>query len=177
MTDRTRAVILCEDRQQEVFARAFLEECGITPLRVLIGAPGKGAGEQYVRKNYPQNVQTFRSKFPAQPNTCLVVLTDSDALKTIQRLNILEKELKMNGLPKRRPAERIGIFIPKRNIETWIHFLMGETVNEEDEYQKYKNEGKCKPFVEDLARNRRNPLPDDVPPSMRAACDELDRIL
>lgn len=177
MTDRIRAVILCEDRQQEVFARTFLEAVGITPFRILIGPPGKGAGEQYVRKNYPQNVQTFRSKFPAQPNTCLVVMTDSDVLETIQRLEILDKELQQSGLPKREPKERIGIFIPKRNIETWIHFLMGETVNEEDEYQKLKKESICKPFVEDLARNRRNPLPDDAPPSVCAACNELDRIL
>lgn len=177
MAERIRAVILCEDRQQEVFARAFLEKCGITPLRVRIGPPGKGAGEQYVRANYPQEVQAFRSNFPAQPNTCLVVLTDADVLEVGQRLNTLEAELKKSGLPTRRAKERIGVFIPKRNIETWIHFLMGKTVNEQDEYPKFAQERICKPFVEDLAVNRNNPLPAAAPPSLRTACDELQRIL
>ena len=177
MVERTRAVILCEDRQQEVFARTFLENCGITPYRVRINPYGNGAGEQYVRENYPNEVRTFRSKFPAQPNTCLVVMTDADVLEVAQRLNQLKEALNRSGLPERRPEERIGIFIPKRNIETWIHFLMQEPVNEQDAYRKYEKESSCKPVVADLARNRTNPLPDDAPPSMRAACDELNRIL
>ena len=68
MTERIRAVILCEDQQQAVCARAFLEECGIMPIRVIINPLGKGAGEQFVRKNYPIEVRTFRRKFPGQPN-------------------------------------------------------------------------------------------------------------
>ncbi|MEQ8386222.1 MAG: hypothetical protein RH949_28070 [Coleofasciculus sp. A1-SPW-01] len=35
----------------------------------------------------------------------------------------------------------------KRNIETWIHFLQGETVDEETEYSKYQKEAACKPSV------------------------------
>jgi hypothetical protein len=78
----------------------------------------------------------------------------------------------------RKPDENFGIYVPKRNIETWIRFLMGETVTEIDEYRKFQgDESKCKSYVKDLAYNRRNPLPDDAPPSMGAACDELDQIL
>lgn len=177
MVERTRAVILCEDRQQEVFARTFLENCGIAPYRVMINQLGKGAGEQYVRENFPNEVRIFRSKFPAQPNTCLVVLTDADILEVTQRLHKLNEALKNNGLPERRIGEHIGVFIPKRNIETWIHFLMEEPVNEEDTYKKFEKQSICKPFVENLAHNRRNPLPEDAPPSIRAACEELNRIM
>ena len=168
---------MCEDRQQEVFARTFLENCGITAYRVNITRPGYGSGEQYVRENYPEEVRLFRGKFPAQPNTCLVVLIDADVLEVTECLNKLKMALRKSGMSERMPKERIAVFIPKRNIETWIHFLMGESVNEEEEFRKNKKESICKPFVENLAHNRKNTLPGNAPPSMLIACQELSRIL
>ncbi len=177
MPKRIRAMILCEDRQQEVFARYFLEECGVRPLRVQISPGGKGSGEQFVRQNYPGEVQAFRSKFPAQSDIRLVVLTDADKHTVRERLQQLENTLQENGLPIRQPQEGIGVFIPKRNIETWIHFLKGRTVNEEEAYPRLSKESECKAEVEALARNRRNPLPEEAPPSLRAACRELPRVI
>jgi hypothetical protein len=177
MPNQIRAVILCEDRQQEVFARAFLETCGIRPLRVLVNPAGMGSGEQFVREKYPNEVQTFRSKFPAQPNIRLVVMTDADTRTVTGRFQQLESALRDNGVPIRQPHDRIGVFIPKRNIETWIHYLKGRPVNEEEAYPYLDKQSECKPEVEALARNRRAPLPENAPPSMRAACQELPRIL
>ena len=77
---------------------------------------------------------------------------------------------------KRLPNERVGIFIPKRNIETWIYYLMGQVVNEEDVYPNLKRVSDCKPYVQILARDRHNPLPDNAPPSLQTACQELSRI-
>jgi hypothetical protein len=44
-------VILCEDRQQEVFARHYLIQCGVprAKIRTNICPKGKQAGDQYVR--------------------------------------------------------------------------------------------------------------------------------
>jgi hypothetical protein len=168
---------LCEDRQQEVFARYFLEACGVRPLRVQVNPAGLGSGEQYVRENYPKEVQTFRSKFPAQPDIRLVVMTDADMRSVRERFQQLENTLQETGLPVRQPQDRIGVFIPKRNIETWIHFLKGRAVNEEETHPRLGKESECKPEVETLAKNRRNPLPENAPPSMREACQELPRIL
>ncbi|MEW5941649.1 MAG: hypothetical protein AB1750_18440 [Chloroflexota bacterium] len=177
MTDRIRAVILCEDRQQEVFARTFLETCGIRPVRVRINPAGRGAGDQFVRVNYPAEARTFRRKFPAQPDTRLVVLMDADNLSIRERFQQLDNALQQNDLPTRQPQERIGIFVPKRNIETWIHYLKGLVVNEDAIYPRLNRESECKTDVEALARNRRAPLPENAPPSMRAACLELPRVL
>jgi hypothetical protein len=175
MTERVRALILCEDRQQEVFARYFLEQCGVRPVRVIVGPIGLGSGEQFVRQKYPAEVKVFRRKYRSQPNTRLVVLSDADILEVSQRLVQLEAGLTESQAP-RQPDERIAVFIPKRNIETWIHYLMGEVVNEADIYRHLDRESECKGFVEDLARNRRQPLPENAPQSLKTACEELPRI-
>jgi hypothetical protein len=95
------------------------------------------------------------------------------------RLAQLENELTNNSLPERGPDEKIGVFVPKRNIETWIHYLMGQTVNEDDVYTRLEKEGDCKPYVAELASNCRQhqPLPEDAPNSLKTACGELARIL
>ena len=177
MPKQVRAVILCEDRQQEVFARYFLTVCGIRPVRVQVSPSGIGSGEQFVRENYPREVKTFRSKHPAQPDTRLVVLTDADVWYVGERYQQLDEALRENRLAIRQPQEHIGVFIPKRNIETWIYFLKGHPVNEEEAYPHLRKQSECKPEVELLAQNRRNPVPENAPPSLRDACQELPRIL
>jgi hypothetical protein len=177
MASRVRAVILCEDRQQEVFVRTFLATCGIRPVRVKVNPGERGSAEQYVRESYPAEVRTFRSNFNAQPDTRLVVMTDADIRTVQERLQSLERVLQQNGLPTRQPQERIGVFIPKRNIETWIYFLKGHHVNEEEAYPHLSKQSECKPEVELLAQNRRNPLLENALPSLLDACQELPRIL
>ena len=157
--------------------RAFLENCGIRSVRVNICSPGVGSGEQYVRENYPKEVKAFRSHLHAQPDTRLVVMTDADVLTVTQLLRNLEETLVANHLSERRPNEPIGIFIPKRNIETWIYFLMGQEVDESTVYRHLDRESECKPWVAELARNRRQPLPEAAPSSLRFACRELSLIL
>ena len=66
MSNYTRFIILCEDRQQEVFARHFLVSCDVHPrrIRINISPKGQGSGEQYVRQEYPREVKLYRSKSP-----------------------------------------------------------------------------------------------------------------
>jgi hypothetical protein len=94
-----------------------------------------------------------------------------------ERLRQLASELTEKSLLGRQPDERIAIFVPRRNIETWIYYLQGEIVNEVDVYPKLERESMCKPVVAELAENRHNPLPDSAPDSLKIACDELSRIL
>jgi len=178
MSDYTRIVILCEDRQQEVFARRFLETCVMDRHSIYpnVCPKGKQAGEQYVREEYPREVISYR-KISHRLSAGLVVLTDADVREVAGRFQQLEAALEENGTPKRQPRERIGVFIPKRNIETWIHYLMGRAVNEEDAYPYLKQESDCKSYVQALARNRREPLPEIAPPSLKTACQELPRII
>jgi hypothetical protein len=176
---RVQIVILCEDRQQEVFARYFLKKRGFTGrFRANICPEGSQAGEQYVRTHYPEEVKAYRQK-RNQVSIGLVVLIDADTGTLEARLNELASVLEEDEQKNRGSNEAIAIFVPKRNIETWIHYLQGETVNEEAVYARFKNnEAVCKTAVEDLAdRCYSQSLPEDAPPSLQAACGELQRLL
>ena len=176
---RVQIVILCEDRQQEVFARYFLKKRGFTGLfRANICPEGSECGSDYVRKQYPVEVKAYRQN-KNRVAIGLVVLIDADTGTLEARLNELASALNKDKQEKRGSNEAIAIFVPKRNIETWIHYLQGETVNEEAVYAKFKNnEAVCKKPVEDLAdRCYSQSLPEDAPRSLQAACGELQRLL
>lgn len=176
---RVQIMILCEDKQQEVFARHFLKKRGFTGVfRANICPKGSQAGEQYVRSQYPVEVKAYRQN-KNRVSIGLVVLIDADMGTLQDRLSQLASILDQDAQDKRRSDEAIAIFVPKRNIETWIHYLQGESVNEEDAYAKFEqNEAVCKTDVEDLAdRCYSQILPEDAPPSLQAACGELQRLL
>ncbi|MDY6803888.1 MAG: hypothetical protein SXA11_08785 [Cyanobacteriota bacterium] len=181
---KIQVIILCEDRQQEVFARHFLiKKSCFKPgeIRVLPLPDGKQSGEQYVRETYPKQVKLYRSQSTYR-SVCLIVLTDADPKYSVkQRLDSLDSALEENeeySQPKRQPQEKIAIFVPKRNIETWICYLRGETVDEETKYPKLAKPGDCKNDVDILLDwcNSNAGLPEDAPPSLQAACGELQRI-
>jgi len=178
-TRQIEVVVLCEDKQQQTFIRQYLISRGVLQGKIrTVRLPLKGSGEQYVRKKYPLEVQTFRSK-NYRSSLRLVVMIDADMETTEKHLQELAIELEKAGLTERQENEKIAIFVPKRNIETWIHYLMGQEVNETTEYLKFKNdESRCKPFVEKLATEICPVgLPLNAPPSLHHACDELKRIL
>ena len=176
---RVQLVILCEDRQQEVFARHFLEKRGFTGLfRTQICPKGSQSGEQYVRTHYLVEVKAYRQN-KNRVSIGLVVLIDADTGTPQERLNQLANILSEDSQQARQAIESIAIFTPKRNIETWIHYLQGESVNEEDTYSKSQNnEASCKPYVEKLVDQcRSQSLPNTTPESPQAACGELQRLL
>jgi len=178
MDKKTQIVILCEDLQQEVFARSFLVKCGINihRIRSVIGPKGKGAAEAFVRKQYPREVAAYRRRKHAI-NIALVVMIDADTRPVQSRYTELDEHLTQASLAKRQPDDQIGIFVPKRNIETWIYHLKGASVNEEDVYDHLERESECKPLVEELALKRRQPLPENAPASLQMACKEVERVL
>ena len=172
---RVQIVILCEDKQQEVFARHFLKKRGFTgnikPKICL-----EGAGEQFVRDNYPKEVKAYRSK--NYLSGMLIVLIDADKKTVEERLKQLDDALIENAQELRQPHEKIAVFVPKRNIETWIHYLQGTNVDEETEYTKLKKQSDCKPYLEQLVNQcYQGNLDENAPPSLKAACGELQRIL
>jgi hypothetical protein len=176
---RVQIVILCEDLQQFVFADLFLKKRGFTGrFRANICPPGSQAGEQYVRTQYPVEVKAYRAN-KDRVSIGLVVLMDADTGTLEARLNELARVLDKDEQEKRGSNEAIAIFVPKRNIETWIHYLQGESVNEEDAYARFKNnEALCKTAAEGLAdRCYSQSLPEDAPRSLQAACGELQRLL
>ncbi|GBF81918.1 hypothetical protein [Aphanothece sacrum] len=173
--NRVQIVILCEDRQQEVFARYFLEQRGFNSrFRAKINPPGSQSGEQYVRTEYAKEVQAYRQN-KNRISLALVVIIDADQFTVEERLNQLANTLKNN----RQPDEAIAIFIPKRNIETWIHHLQGTLVDETTSYGKFvNNEASCKGDIKQLVNQCYSQnLPNNVPPSLQKACEEFQRLL
>ena len=189
---RVKITLLCEDKQQEVFARYFLEKYGFKRQDIYsYPIPIGQSGEQFVRETYPNEVRKYRQainiKISNQRKNArrttiivLIVMTDADNLSVKQRLNQLSSILQENNLPDRQKEEAIADFIPTRNIETWIGYLKGEEVNEEDKktYNKFLKESDCKPYSENLAeRCQRQEKLEDSPESLNIACQEFQRLL
>jgi hypothetical protein len=172
-------VILCEDRQQEVFIRRFLRVRGREhrQFRPVISPAGRGSGEQWVRERFPQEVRAYRSQM-GRRNAWLVVATDADTWTVQERVQSLERTCREAKLPFRQENEKLIFVVPKRNIETWFAYLRGEAVNEAEAYPRYACENYCRQDVSRLdemcRRQRLEPVPP--PPSLAAACDEYQRI-
>ncbi|MCK5876957.1 MAG: hypothetical protein KAG43_04925 [Candidatus Marithrix sp.] len=131
---------------------------------------GRGAGEKYVHDNYAKELKAYQSK-KNHLNIVLVVVIDTD-------LNSIEDRIKSLGKKSQRlDNEKVAIFIPKRNIETWFRYLDKDDYNQEDDYKKeYKNSSTSK-FAEKLAKEIcSKELPDDAPHSLFHACKELKRL-
>ncbi len=177
MSNYTQFIVLCEDRQQEVFARYFLVRCGVEQRRIRFktSPKGHGSGEQYVRQQYPKEVKLYRSQ-SSHLAIGLAVMIDADTMPVERRIAQLESALENDDQRQRQAEERTAIFVPKRNIDTWIHYLQGETVNETDVYSKLDKESGCRPFVRELASKPVYRLTDSVPLSLQTACHELRRI-
>ena len=176
-TRKTRFVVLCEDKQQEVFARKYLKARNIRYKVTYNTCPkGKQAGEHHVRKEYAREVQELRRR--PNENVALIVIIDADTGPVANRIQQLDQQLSQAGLQKREEHERIAIFVPKRNIETWIAFAAGEAVDELTTYRKLEKESDCAPSVQHLAHQIcPSGLSTDAPQSLHFACNELKRIL
>lgn len=171
-------VVLCEDLQQRVFVYRFLCRKGIQQHSIRINQcpKGKGSGEQYVRERFHVEVRGIRSR--PHLSVALIVVSDADVQPTQTRLFQLAQALKDHGQKPPAANEAIAILTPKRNIETWIHYLLGTAVNEDQEYAKFPEEQrKCEPAVQALVRDCPTAMKIDAPPSLLVACNELTRLL
>ena len=178
MTKR-RAVVLCEDRAHWHFIRGYLKERGWNPRQITsrVSPHGRGSAEQWVRKKYVEELTAHRSK--GGENIALIVMVDGDKKTVQERIGQLEHSPLMQkaGTQPRQPQERIAIFVPCRNLETWLAYLDGATVNEKSDYRTYKRgASRAKPAAALAAQCIESGKPGDAPPSLGAACDEWLRI-
>ena len=173
MSRRVQLVLLCEDRQHEAFARRFLSSMGweTRAMRVEKAPGGRGAGEQFVRERFPLELRVHRTRPVSQ---ALVVLMDGDREGPQGRLQRLDLACREAGVRERAAEERVAVFIPTGNIETWLAYLDGERVEEEHlHYPRLVRERDCQRHVDELARMcRAGKLRDPAPPSLEAACAE-----
>ncbi|NET17056.1 MAG: AAA family ATPase [Okeania sp. SIO1H6] len=80
------------------------------------------------------------------------------------------------------PNEKIAIFVPARNIETWFSYINGKDVNEEDDYKdKTLNitdritlaKASAEKLASDICPQG---LDENAPASLHHACNELRRL-
>ena len=174
----SQAVILCEDQQQEVFIRNFLMKKGYTQrqMRIERCPSGKQAGEQFVREKYPAELKALRQR-TARAETALLVMIDADTGTVAEMAKRLDSICSEQGVAVRNQNDRAAFLIPRRNIETWIHSLNGEVVDETTAYSKLRYESECKPGVKELFEICSvGECPADFPDSLKAACLEYQRV-
>lgn len=176
-------MVLCEDLQTWVFIRRALLQRGVHARRIrLVDLPSsdKGAGDAYVAMHYPDEARAHRSQ-AARTLAALVVHMDADPANTVAaRMSRLDQALAAAGMPPRGAAERISYLVPKRNIETWIHFYLdGPPVDETTEYAKYGGrESDCWPAADAFSDHAgRNTPPVGSPPSLTVGLAEFRRVL
>jgi hypothetical protein len=168
-----KVVPVAEDEQLACFARRFLEKFGYTSWDWRVEKPkaGKGSGEQFVREQMPGELEAMRD----YQSEALIILTDTDTMTVKKRIQTLRKECSAKGVDWRKQGEAVLLITPKRNIETWLAYLRGETVDEEREqpYPKYDAESDCRDQVNELHKMcDKGKLREPAPASLVAACEE-----
>jgi len=174
MSRTVQVVILCEDRQHEAFARRFLERTGkgLRVQRVEVSPQGRGSGEQFVRQRYAEELAYYRAR-KHRVEQALVVLIDADLRDVAARIEQIESACTEAGEERRGGDGRVAMIVPARNIETWLAYLEGQSVNEKDEYPRLKRERDCQRHVDKLYEMcQQGALRQPAPPSLEAACAE-----
>jgi len=174
----TSVVVRCEDLQQRVFLYRYLIEKRIRPheIRIEQSPAGRGDAGHWVTQQHPIEVRALRSK--PHLSLALITMLDADTRSVDDRKRELDDALAASGQDRRRPSERIAVLVPRRNIETWIHRLEGNAVNESDSYPRHRGaESRCREAVGEFVRRCPAHMADDDPPSLRDGCEELTRLL
>ena len=179
MGRNVQIVILCEDRQHEVFICRFLKKCswGVRSLRVEMAPRGRGAGEQFVRERFPKELSACRLR--KHVTQALIVMLDGDSVGVDERLRSLDAQCRSQGVDPRRDDDRVAVFVPTWRIETWFAYLDGNDVDEaKRDYPKLSRERDCQRFVNELFKMcQSGNLRPPEPRSLRSACREYDKRL
>ena len=168
--NRPKITVLCEDKQHATFIRIFLKKRNRKIYAV--SRTDAGAGEQFVRDNYPAQLDAIRKR-----GGILVVMIDGDNYSIEQREKQMDEACKQKGVSPRNLSDKVAVFAPMRNIETWLAYLDGEDVNETDTYPRLERERECRRHVDVLDQMCiEEKLRTPAPASLEAACREYDNV-
>jgi hypothetical protein len=174
-----RVTVLVEDQSLERFAREVLLELGFHRHEMyVIGYPvGRGSAKQWVEKRYPIEVRAYRSKANAQ-QIALLVGTEADEQTVAHRFRYLASKLTDAGLADRNDDERVALWVPKWNVETWILYLSGEDVDEQANYRTKLRNPDYHAVAEDFVSSfRKSPSERSAAlPSLEVAFKETRRL-
>lgn len=180
-----RITVLCEDMAQYDFLTAYAKALG-AENRKIYKLPAYNNAT--VLKHYPNAVKSYRRL--ANEKVVLLVMIDADE-KTIQeRLIEFDEKLDIEkarlNQPTRLNNEKILLFSPIRNIESWFHYIQtnandveiktdasGKVISYKSEYKKQNVSELVKKLKDEVCLKG---LPEHAPSSLHHACNELKRL-
>ncbi|MBE9228044.1 hypothetical protein IQ264_21715 [Phormidium sp. LEGE 05292] len=192
--DLPEVAILCEDIDQERFIREYLICRGWDDRKIKDFGNPKGRtiknNNALIVKYYPDLIKSYRSRRNYR-NIAVVVMIDADEDGLYDKMRSLHIALdetagNLNRDP-RLPNEKIAIFVPARNIETWFYYINRYLEDQEcNELTDYKDKAmSTKERIQLAERSARILATEICPlgvdqidlPSLRYACRELQRLL
>ena len=187
--DLPEVTILCEDIDQERFIREYLICRGLDDRKIKDYGNPKGRvienNNASIVEHYPALMKSYRTR--KYRNIAVVVMIDADEDSVSDKMRFLHKALdeaagNLNKDPRLRD-DKVAIFVPARNIETWFYYIMeGQECNE---ITKYKDDNMSAEERIKLGKSAAKKLATEICPqgvdritlpSLRYACTELQRL-
>jgi len=178
LNDTYEYIVLCEDAQTKTFIRSFLLQHNIPSGKIHFRnyPVGKGCGEQFVREAYFIEARLLSSRYKFRREV-LVVCSDADSYSVIQKAKSLDEKIAQFDKSWDRTKLPVLMWIPKREIETWIHYLRGEDVDEQTSYRHSGNPERCKKEAIRFKEYCQDVIEfSEVPSSMNFAKEEYIRV-
>lgn len=165
-------VLLAEDQRHIRFMRRWVQEhVNVDSRAITASLPGKGrgAGEQFVRHKFPHELQAHRRQL-GRRGALLIAVIDADTEPFEDHYRQLRGQAP--GL------DTVAVFVPKRNIETWIRALTGGgPVDEITDYKHKTEQDLDKPAALAFLRLIREPeIPAGLLPSLAFGVKEARQI-
>lgn len=144
LSNQHQYTILCEDAQMRTFLVAFLKCQGINTHKIsVVPIPaGVGCGEAHVRTGLTKELELLHRNKHLRKT--LLVCLDSDKYSYGERKQFLHKSYSDAFPGSDIDDEMMLIWIPKREIETWIAYFNGENVDEDMEFRHGGQPVSCK---------------------------------
>jgi hypothetical protein len=180
--------IICEDKAQRQFIEHFLRSFGVNDRRIYsdkafsfsrTSSPkgSTGAGDARVVKEFAAEFRDFPKRNNKTNGCILIGMIDADKKTIHEKKRLISEEI---GNAQWQNIDGVSLFVVKRNIETWIHFLNGNRINEDDDYKDpYRDMTRNREKITEFASSCRQQQPsayEALPPSLAAACAEFEKI-
>lgn len=175
-------VVVLEDRRHQNLVRKVLSALGFKArnIRIWMAPSGKGDAVSAVRRKYVADVKLYRARRKKiRPNSGVLAVIDEDGKTTEVRMREMDEALRSESLDPRNANESIAIWIPKRHIETWLLYLCGTDVSEEENTKsvnrRFDESAAASEFIHLIKGEHRASRPPLLP-SLASAIEETFRI-
>lgn len=184
--------ILCEDIDQERFIRQYLICRGLEEHKIKDFGNPKGRvienNNASIVEHYPALIKSYRRR--KYRNIAVVVMIHADEDSLSDKMRSLHRQLdqaagNLNNDTRLRD-EKVAIFVPARNIETWFYYINNNMEGQEcNEITDYKDKKMSAGERIELAKSAAQKLAKEICPqgadritlpSLRYACTELQRL-